>query len=120
MAVQVFCPAAAAVGEVLARGDLLVDLSPEHSLLGVISLRQDLEALLGCSVDVTEEWMSQKRHPASPDPLRNPGPGDGVMSKAGLDLLQQHSTSRGRDHAALLRQKLSRQQSQERLSGPQP
>ncbi|WP_411875354.1 nucleotidyltransferase family protein [Vulcanococcus limneticus] len=35
--------------------DLLVDLSPENSLLGVISLRQDLEDLLGCSVDVTEE-----------------------------------------------------------------
>ena len=34
---------------------LLVDLSPEHSLLGVISLLQDLEDLLGCSVDVTEE-----------------------------------------------------------------
>jgi Arc/MetJ-type ribon-helix-helix transcriptional regulator len=65
--------------------------------------------------------------------------------KAGLDLLQQHSTSpaalaeglgligsfssaaqeggitsRGRDHSALLRQKLSRQQSQQRLSKPQP
>jgi Arc/MetJ-type ribon-helix-helix transcriptional regulator len=65
--------------------------------------------------------------------------------KAGLDLLQQHSTSpaalaeglgligsfssaaqeggttsRGRDHLALLRQKLSRQQSQQRLSSPQP
>lgn len=35
--------------------DLLVDLSPEQSLLGLISLRQDLEDLLGCSVDVTEE-----------------------------------------------------------------
>jgi predicted nucleotidyltransferase len=35
--------------------DLLVDLSPEQSLLGVISLRQDLEDLLGCSVDITEE-----------------------------------------------------------------
>ena len=46
--------------------DLLVDLSPEHSLLGVISLRQDLEDLLSCSVDVTEEWMSQKRHPCIP------------------------------------------------------
>jgi predicted nucleotidyltransferase len=34
--------------------DLLVDLSPEHSLLGMISLRQDLEDLLGCSVDLTE------------------------------------------------------------------
>jgi predicted nucleotidyltransferase len=51
---------------VLARGDPLVDLSPEHSLLGVISLRQDLEDLLGCSVDVTEEWMSQKKHPCIP------------------------------------------------------
>jgi hypothetical protein len=68
--------------------------------------------------------------------------------KAGLDLLQQHSTgpaalaeglgligsfssvaqegcttSRGRDHSALLRQKLNRQQSQQsqqRLSRPQP
>jgi Arc/MetJ-type ribon-helix-helix transcriptional regulator len=65
--------------------------------------------------------------------------------KAGLDLLQQHSTSpaalaeglgligsfssaaqeggitsRGRDHSALLREKLSRQQSQQRLSKPQP
>jgi predicted nucleotidyltransferase len=35
--------------------DLLVDLPAEQSLLGVISLRQDLEDLLGCSVDVTEE-----------------------------------------------------------------
>ena len=35
--------------------DLLVDLSPEHSLLGMISLRQDLEDLLGCSLDITEE-----------------------------------------------------------------
>jgi hypothetical protein len=66
MAMQAFCPAAAAGGEMLARGDLLVDLSPEPSLLGVISLRQDLEDLLGCSVDVTEEWMSQKKHPCIP------------------------------------------------------
>jgi predicted nucleotidyltransferase len=34
--------------------DLLVDLSEEQSLLGLISLRHDLEDLLGCSVDVTE------------------------------------------------------------------
>jgi predicted nucleotidyltransferase len=34
--------------------DLLVDLPAEHSLLGLISLRQDLEDLLGCPVDVTE------------------------------------------------------------------
>lgn len=34
--------------------DLLVDLPAEQSLLGLISLRQDLEDLLGCSVDVTE------------------------------------------------------------------
>jgi hypothetical protein len=37
--------------------DLLVDLSPEHSLLWVISLRQDLDALLGARL------MSQKRYP---------------------------------------------------------
>jgi predicted nucleotidyltransferase len=35
--------------------DLVVDLSPDHSLLEVISLRQDLEDLLGYSVDLTEE-----------------------------------------------------------------
>jgi predicted nucleotidyltransferase len=35
--------------------DLLVDLSPEQSLLGMISLRHDLEDLLGCWVDLTEE-----------------------------------------------------------------
>jgi predicted nucleotidyltransferase len=34
--------------------DLLVDLAEGQSLLGLISLRQDLEDLLGCSVDVTE------------------------------------------------------------------
>lgn len=34
--------------------DLLVDLPEEQSLLGLIGLRQDLEDLLGCSVDVTE------------------------------------------------------------------
>ena len=56
--------------------DLLVDLSAEHSLLGVISLRQDLEDLLGCSVDVTEETALPP-----PDPRRNPRPGDGVVSK---------------------------------------
>ena len=34
--------------------DLLVDLPAKHSLLGLISLRQDLEDLLACPVDVTE------------------------------------------------------------------
>ena len=34
--------------------DLLVDLPDEQSLLGLIGLRQELEDLLGCSVDVTE------------------------------------------------------------------
>ncbi len=34
--------------------DLLVDLAAEQSLLGLIGLRQDLEDLLGYSVDVTE------------------------------------------------------------------
>jgi predicted nucleotidyltransferase len=40
--------------------DLLVDLPEEQSLLGLISLRQDLEDLLGCSVDVTE---AESLHP---------------------------------------------------------
>ncbi|MFM8543630.1 MAG: nucleotidyltransferase family protein [Vulcanococcus sp.] len=34
--------------------DLLVDLPEEQSLLELISLRHDLEDLLGCSVVVTE------------------------------------------------------------------
>jgi predicted nucleotidyltransferase len=41
--------------------DLLVDLSADQSLLGLFSLRQELEDLLGCPVDVTET--------ASLDPL---------------------------------------------------
>ena len=40
--------------------DLLVDLSEEKTLLGLISLRQQLENLLGCSVDVTE---AESLHP---------------------------------------------------------
>ena len=48
--------------------DLLVDLSPEQSLLGLISLRQDLEDLLGCSVDVTEETSL---HPLIRDEILN-------------------------------------------------
>jgi predicted nucleotidyltransferase len=40
--------------------DLLVDLPEEQSLLRLISLRQDLEDLLGCSVDVTE---AESLHP---------------------------------------------------------
>ena len=34
--------------------DLLVDLSADQTLLGLIRLRQELEDLLGCPVDVTE------------------------------------------------------------------
>jgi predicted nucleotidyltransferase len=34
--------------------DLLVDLAADQSLLGLIRLRQDLDDLLGCPVDVTE------------------------------------------------------------------
>jgi hypothetical protein len=95
--------------------------------------------------------MQQVRRVAMPwtVPRRQPRPDPGLSQtevvKAGLDLLQQHSTSpaalaeglgligsfssaaqeggttnRGRDHSALLRQKLSRQQSQQRLSRPQP
>ena len=34
--------------------DLLIDLPKGQSLLGLISLQQELEDLLGCPVDVTE------------------------------------------------------------------
>jgi len=34
--------------------DLLVDLEPQQSLLAMIGLRQELESLLGCAVDVAE------------------------------------------------------------------
>jgi len=40
--------------------DLLVDLRKDRSLLSLISLRQELEDLLGCSVDVTE---AENLHP---------------------------------------------------------
>ena len=40
--------------------DLLVDLPKGQSLLGLISLRQDLQDLLGCSVGVTE---AENLHP---------------------------------------------------------
>jgi hypothetical protein len=35
--------------------DLLVDLVPGRDLLDLIALKQDLEDLLGCRVDVVEE-----------------------------------------------------------------
>lgn len=40
--------------------------------------------------------------------------------KVALVLLHQQSTSRGTDHAALLRQKLRAQHMRERQAGPQP
>ena len=40
--------------------DLLVDLPKGQSLLGLISLRQELEDLLGCPVDLTE---AENLHP---------------------------------------------------------
>jgi len=39
--------------------DLLVKLAPERTLLDLVAIKQDLEDLLGCSVDVvTEEAIS--------------------------------------------------------------
>ncbi len=35
--------------------DLLVDLEPGYSLLDVVAIKQDLEDLLGCKVDVVTE-----------------------------------------------------------------
>ena len=40
--------------------DLLVDLAAEQTLLGLIQLRQELEDLLGCPVDLTE---AESLHP---------------------------------------------------------
>ena len=40
--------------------DLLVDLEPQQSLLAMIGLRQELESLLGCAVDVAE---AESLHP---------------------------------------------------------
>jgi len=35
--------------------DLLIELAPEQTLLDVIAIKQDLEELLGCKVDVVTE-----------------------------------------------------------------
>jgi hypothetical protein len=35
--------------------DLLVDFEPERNLLDLVALKQDLEHLLGCQVDIVEE-----------------------------------------------------------------
>lgn len=35
--------------------DLLVDLEPGRDLLDLVALKQDIEGLLGCRVDVVEE-----------------------------------------------------------------
>ena len=35
--------------------DVLVTLSPGHSLLDLVAIKQDLEDLLGCTVDVVTE-----------------------------------------------------------------
>ena len=35
--------------------DLLIEMTPERTLLDVIAIKQDLEELLGCKVDVVTE-----------------------------------------------------------------
>lgn len=35
--------------------DLLIDIEPGRSLLDIVALKQDLEDLLGCTVDVVTE-----------------------------------------------------------------
>jgi uncharacterized protein len=35
--------------------DLLIEMAPERTLLDVIAIKQDLEELLGCKVDVVTE-----------------------------------------------------------------
>lgn len=35
--------------------DVLIDLEPGHDLLDIVAIKQDLEDLLGCPVDITTE-----------------------------------------------------------------
>ena len=35
--------------------DLLIEMEPERSLLDIVAIKQDLEELLGCKVDVVTE-----------------------------------------------------------------
>ena len=35
--------------------DLLIEMAPERTLLDVVAVKQDLEELLGCKVDVVTE-----------------------------------------------------------------
>jgi predicted nucleotidyltransferase len=35
--------------------DLLIEMAPERTLLDIIAIKQDLEELLGCQVDVVTE-----------------------------------------------------------------
>ena len=49
-------------GEATARSDidLLINLEPGRTLLDIVAIKQDLEDLLGCKVDVvTEDAVSQ-------------------------------------------------------------
>jgi len=53
--------------------DLLVDLEPDRSLLDLVALKQDLEALLGVPVDLAEpaslHWYIRDRVMAEAVPL---------------------------------------------------
>lgn len=53
--------------------DLLIDLEPDRSLLDLVALRQELEALLGIPVDIAEpeslHWYIRDRVMAEAVPL---------------------------------------------------
>lgn len=52
---QVFGSRAQGTGTEESDLDLLVEFEAERDLLDLVALKQDLEALLGCKVDVVEE-----------------------------------------------------------------
>ncbi|MBI5016005.1 MAG: nucleotidyltransferase family protein [Deltaproteobacteria bacterium] len=54
-AVRVFGSRARGQGAPGSDLDLLVDLAPGRDLLDLVAIKQDLEALLGCHVDVVTE-----------------------------------------------------------------
>jgi predicted nucleotidyltransferase len=65
--------------------DLLVDLTADQTLLGLIRLQQELEDHLGCPVDVTEAAVPI-RNLASIDSQRDPRPGTTARNKDRLYL----------------------------------
>ena len=59
--------------------DLLVDFEPGRDLLDLIGLKQDLEARLGCNVDVLEEEGFKGKHCLHGSAAGSPGDGSSAQ-----------------------------------------